>query len=131
MREEFGTYFGEVSKRRNEGPVHFMQMVEHASFQKVHKMTHYAPDLNGVERLSAGYLLHRNKMSFSRHVFEGLPVVFDGKIARNPTSTWSKTTRGEQAPHVRHHRGIAAQHDARAGGLKDNPCTLFEFAAGQ
>lgn len=131
MREEFGTHFGEVCKGRHEGPVHFMQMIEHASFQKGHVMMHYAPDLSRIERLSTGYLLRRSKMSFSRHAFEGLPVVFDGKIARNAASTWSKTTLGEQATHVRHHRGIAAQHDARTGRLKVNPYALFEFAAGQ
>jgi hypothetical protein len=70
-------------------------------------------------------------MSFSHHAHKGLPVVFDGKIACNPASTWSKTTLGEQATHVRHHRGIAAQHDARAGRLKRNPYALFEFARGQ
>jgi hypothetical protein len=58
-------------------------------------MMHYAPDLSRIERLSAGYLLHRNKMSFSRHADKGLPVVFDGKVARNAASTRSKTTLGE------------------------------------
>ena len=101
--------------------MHFMQVIEHALFQKGHVMMHYAPDLSRIERLSAGYLLHCNKMSFSCHAREGLPVVFDGKIARNAASTWSKTTLGEQATHLRHHRGIAAQHDARACGLKGNP----------
>jgi hypothetical protein len=108
-----------------------MQLIEHASFQKGHVMMHYAPDLNGVERLSACYLLRRSKMSFSHHAHEGLPVVFNGKITRNSTSTRSKTTFGEQATHVRHHCGIAAQHDARAGRLKRNPYALFEFASGQ
>lgn len=129
MREEFGTHFSEVCKRRHEGPVHFMQMIKHALFQKGHVMTHYAPDLNGVERLRVGYLLHCNKMSLSRHACEGLPVVFDGKIASNSASTRSETTLGEQATHFGHHRGIAAQHDARARGLKGNPYALFEFAA--
>ena len=130
MREEFGTHFGEVCKRRHESPVHFMQIIEHASFQKGHLMMHYAPDLGRIGRLSVGYLLRRNKMSFSRHADKGLPVVFDGKIACNAASTRSKTTLGEQATHFRHHGGIAAKHDARAGGLKGNPCALFELAAG-
>ena len=120
-----------MCKRRHEGPVHFMQVIEHASFQKGHVITHYAPDLNRIERLSTGYLLRRSKMSFSRHAREGLPVVFDGKIACNPASPGGKTTLGEQTTHFRHHRGIAAKHDARAGGFKGNPYALFEFAVGQ
>jgi hypothetical protein len=76
MSEEFGTYVGEVCKRRHEGPVHFMQIVEHVSSQKGHVMTHYAPDRQGVDRLGCAYLLRCTKMSQNCHVLSGLPVVF-------------------------------------------------------
>lgn len=58
-------------------------------------MTHYAPDREGVERLGKAYLVHRTKMSQNRHANEGLPVVFNGKIACDAPSTGSKATLGE------------------------------------
>jgi hypothetical protein len=70
-------------------------------------------------------------MSQNHHANKGLPVVFNGQVARYTPSTGGKATRGQEPTHLCDHGGIAAQHDSGAGGLKRRAHALLELTIDQ
>jgi hypothetical protein len=70
-------------------------------------------------------------MSQNHHANKGLPVVFNGQIARHTTSTRGKAARRQESAHLSDHGGITAQHDPGAGGRKLYAHALLKLAVAQ
>ena len=59
---------------------------------------------------------------------QGLPVVFDRQIARDPTPAGGKAPGGQHRAQIGHHGGVSAEHHARARAVELQADPLFKLA---